>query len=127
MVKRIWVIIALFVVLIGTAVFEQVYTDSATSELQTKTQNLQTSIEKQNLNQSRQEAKQLEMFWKDKEIAISLFVDYRDIEQIGKQISLVNSHLENSDFELAMVECNLLIHIIKTFKSTVEFDWQNII
>ena len=127
MVKRFWVILCLFLVLIGIVIFEQIYTDTATSELQTKTETLQTSIENESLSTSKQQAKELEFFWKEKEVAISLFVDYRDIEQIGKQISLVNSHLDNSDFELAKVECNLLMHIIKTFKNSVGFDWQNII
>lgn len=49
------------------------------------------------------------------------------IEQIGRQIELIYAHLNNVDFELALVECELLLHIIKTYYNTVCFDWQNII
>lgn len=127
MVKRILVIIFLFTALIGTVVFEQIYTDSAIENLMTEASELQIAIDENNLEKSTWHVTKIKHFWEQKEIAISLFVDYRDIEQISKQINLVSSHLENSDFELAKVECNLLLHITKTFKNQVSFDWQNII
>lgn len=127
MVKRIIVIACLFLVLICVVTFEQIYTDNATSTMIEQTQNLQVAIDENNLQKSISLASNIKDFWKEKEIAISLFVDYRDIEQIAKQINLVVSHLGNEDFELAKVECNLLFHIVSTFKNTVSFDWQNII
>lgn len=127
MVKRVITILCLFFALVGIVAFEQIYTENATTTLIEQTQKLQTAIDENNLQKSTDIATEINDFWKQKEVAISLFVDYRDIEQIAKQIDLVMSHLNNNDFELAKVECNLLFHIVKTFKNTISFDWQNII
>ncbi|MBQ8762152.1 MAG: DUF4363 family protein [Clostridia bacterium] len=127
MVRRFWIIIALSVVLLSAVILEQIYTDNAVQTLINNTQTLQTSIENENLTESKQQALEIKEYWDNNEVIISMFVDYRDIEQIGRQIELVNSHLDNEDFELAKVECNLLLHITTTFKNTIGFDWQNII
>ena len=60
-------------------------------------------------------------------MVLSLFVDYREIEQIGRQIELISQHLDNKDFELASVECGLLLHVVETYQNTISFDWHNII
>lgn len=127
MVKRFWTIISLLVILLSIAIFEEVYTNNVTNDLKTKTNELYENIQSENLTLSSQNAEDLKNYWHNKEIIISMFVDYRDIEQIGKQISLIVSHLSNTDFELAKVECNLLLHMIETFDITISFDFQNII
>lgn len=127
MTKRNIIVFILFIVLLGGVILEQNYIDASYIMMEKETVVLNQNLEDENLDASKQKIKQINSFWKDREVVLSLFADYRDIEQIGKQINLINSHLENGDFELAKVEAKLLEHIISTYHNTVSFDWQNII
>ncbi len=124
--KKFWIILVLILVVGGLATFEQVYTDQTVATLKTEIATLETLIDSENLEQSVQKTQKIIDFWKEKETVICLFVDYRDIEAIGKQADLVKSHLGNSDFELAKVECNTLHHVVTTFGEMIGFDWHNI-
>lgn len=124
--KKFWIILVLVLVVGGLATFEQVYTDQTVATLQTEIATLENLIDSQNLEQSKQKTQKIIDFWKEKETIICLFVDYRDIEAIGKQADLVKSHLLNSDFELAKVECHTLEHVVTTFGEMIGFDWHNI-
>ena len=90
-------------------------------------ESLKIDIKNEELKTSKTKIQDIKTYWQDRELVLSLFVDYKDIDQIGKQIELISAHLQNDDFELAFVECDLLCHIIKTYYNTVNFDWQNII
>jgi len=127
MVKRDWFIFTLFTVLVVGVILEQVYTDNTYAKMETDISSLQTNIKSSKLEESRKLADSIDDFWNNREVVLSLFVDYRDIEQIGRQLELIKAHLGNEDFELAKVECNLLEHIVKTFHNTIGFNWQNII
>ena len=123
--KAIWILV-LIVTLTGLVVWEQIYTDKAIDTMLQDLVILENNLTEQNLETSRAQAQSLIDFWDKKESIICLFVDFRDIEQIGRQVDLVYSHLENSDFELATVECNTLQRVIETFRDMIKFDWQNI-
>ena len=124
--KKFWAILILIIIVGGLATFEQVYTDRTVATLKTDITTLHTLIDSNNLEQSKVKSQKIIDFWKERETIICLFVDYRDIESIGKQADLVKSHLENEDFELAKVECNTLQHVVVTFGEMVGFDWHNI-
>ena len=127
MVKRVWFVLVLFVVLLGGVIVEQVYTDNTYSKMENDISLLQQTIESAKLENSKTLAANLDDYWSGREVVLSLFVDYRDIEQIGRQLDLIKSHLSNEDLELATVECNLLTHIVQTYHNTIGFDWQKII
>ena len=127
MVKKVWVMLIIFVILIFGVCLEQAYIDNTYKNMEQKTISLQTSILNQDEQKSLNNVEDIDGYWNKKEVIFSLFVDYKDIEQIGRQISLIKSHINNQDFELAMVECNLLLYILSTYYSTISFDWQNII
>ncbi len=124
--KKFWAILVLVLIVSGLATFEQVYTDQTISSLKTEIVALDTLISDQNLQKSSEKTQNIIDFWKERETIICLFVDYRDIEAIGKQADLVSSHLQNEDFELARVECNTLLHVVTTFGEMVGFDWHNV-
>ena len=127
MVKRNIVVFLLFFFLLGGVLLEQKYIDDSFINMKTEVLSLQQNIKEENLSDSKQKINSIKKYWDDREFVLSLFVDYKDIDQIGKQIKLIEAHLQNVDFELAFVECELLFHIVKTYYNTVGFDWQNII
>jgi len=124
--KKFWAILVLVLIVAGLATFEQVYTDNTIATLKTEITNLDTLIDSENLQKSSEKTQNIIDFWKKREIVICLFVDYRDIEAIGKQADLVKSHLSNQDFELAKVECHTLLHVVTTFGEMIGFDWHNV-
>ncbi len=126
MTKKIVFLLTLFLGLIGVICFEQIYTEDALSNISQSVEKLQSSIQNENLNLSKDQISEIISTWKEREKVICLFVDYRDIEQIGKQANLVDTHLSNNDFELAKVECNALKHAINNFSNMVKFDFFNI-
>jgi len=127
MIKKFWAILVLVIIVGALATFEQVYLDRAIETMQSEVATLTELLDDENLEQSKQKTQKIINFWQKKETIICLFVDYRDIESIGKQADLVKSHLENSDFELAKVECNTLNHVVNTFGEMIGFDWHNVL
>jgi len=127
MVRRVWFIVILFVILVAGVILEQIYTDNTYSTLNTQITELQENIVNAEIEEGQQLAKEIDEYWSGREVLLSLFVDYRDIEMIGRQLELVMGHLSNEDLELAIVECNMLSHLIKTYRNTIGLDWQNII
>ena len=127
MVKRNILFVILFCALLVGVFLEQNYIDTSLQTMETKVGDLQKEIKEENFENCENIINDVTTYWNEHEIVLSLFVDYKDIDQIGKQIKLIDAHLNNVDFELAFVECELLLHIVKTYYSTVNFDWQNII
>ena len=127
MVKRNIIVLCLFAVLLVGVLLEQNYIDNSLKTMETEAIELWDGIEQEQLEFSSNKVLKIKKYWKEKEFVLSLFVDYKEIEQIGRQIELIEAHLDNVDFELAAVECELLLHIVKTYYQTVCFDWQNII
>ena len=126
MVKRNIFVIVLFLVLLCGVLLEQNFIDSSLSYLKQESAALCLEIKDNNEN-SIIKTKKMKKYWEEKEFVLSLFVDYKEIEQIGKEIEMIEGYLEIKDFDLALVESNLLNHILKTYHQTVNFDWQNII
>jgi len=127
MVKRVWFISIMFIILIAGVIVEQVYTDNTYGFMENQISELKTDIANADVGGSQDLAKQIDDYWAVREVILSLFVDYRDIEMIGRQLELVIAHLGNEDLELATVECDVLDHVVKTYRNTIGFDWQNII
>ena len=119
-------IIILLVALIGVVIFQQVYTDNALSTFVAKSTELSQTLLDDDKEEGLTQAKELVEFWHSRELLISLFVDYRDIEQIGRQADYVLAYLESGDTQLAYVECSQLIHVSSTFQNIVKLDWHNI-
>ncbi len=125
--KKFVVVLVLSILLIGVITFEQVYTDNAINDLTKQVDKLNMAIEVQDYNNSQKHIDGIIRTWEKDESIICLFVDFRDIENIGKQAMLVKGYIDNQDFELAHVEAQVLATTILTFKNMISFDWQNIV
>ena len=119
-------IIILLVALIGIVIFEQVYTDNAMSTFIDESNQLAQTLLDEDEQSSLTLATRLTSFWHSREMLISLFVDYRDIEQIGRQADYVLAYIQSGDLQLAYVECSQLIHVASTFHNIIKIDWHNI-
>jgi len=122
-----WILSGMLVLLIFTVIWQQVYTDSTMQVMMEKSQNLSDTLMEEDTVTALAEAQEIVDFWDSREVIISLFVDYRDIEQIGRQAQYVLSYIESGDYELARVECEQLNHVSDIFYNIVKLDWQNIL
>ncbi len=126
MTKKLIVVLVLLLFLVGIVTFEQLYTDDSINRMLNGIDTLETSLDNEDIATSTAKINELVTLWDARESVICLFVDFRDIEQIGRQADLVRSHLLNEDFELARVECNTLQRVLETFRDMVHFDVANI-
>ncbi len=124
---RILILVGLFVLLTGTVIWQQIYTDTTMNTVIEKAQVLSDNLMRGEVDDAPTQAKEMLDYWHTREVIVSLFVDYRDIEQIGRQADYVLAYVESGDWELARVECEQLLHVTQTFANIVSLDWQNII
>ena len=113
-------------VLLGVVVWEQIFIDNTISTMQTMSASLYEQLEEENLERSTALAQDMHNYWLRRQAVISLMVDYRDIEQIGRQSSYIIAHLNNQDFELARSECQQFDYIVGNFANMTHFDVHNI-
>lgn len=124
---RILILVGLFLLLTGTVIWQQIYTDTTMNTVIEKAQVLSDNLMRGEVDDAPTQAKEMLDYWHTREVIVSLFVDYRDIEQIGRQADYVLAYVESGDWELARVECEQLLHVTQTFANIVSLDWQNII
>lgn len=123
---RIIILFSMLAVLIGVVVWEQIYVDETLKTISTMSTELYEVLEDEDLIKSKEIANDMHNYWLKRQTVISLMVDYRDIEQIGRQSSYIISHLDNEDFELARSECQQFRYIVGNFSNMTHFDLHNI-
>ena len=123
---RIIILFSMLAVLIGVVVWEQIYVDETLKTISTMSTDLYEVLEDEDLIKSKEIANDMHNYWLKRQTVISLMVDYRDIEQIGRQSSYIISHLDNEDFELARSECQQFRYIVGNFSNMTHFDLHNI-
>ncbi len=123
---RIIILFTMLALLLGAAVWEQVYINNTIKSLEVMGNQLYTELEDEDLNTSTQIVNNLNKFWNERQQVISLMVDFRDIEAIGRQCNYIIGYLNNKDFELARTECKQFNYVVQNFKNLTSFDMQNI-
>ena len=124
---RVIILFAMLALLVGTVVWEQVYIDNTVNKLQELSGDLYANLEQDNLTESKALANEVHNYWNERQTIITLLVDFRDIEQLGRQSSYIISYLDDEDFELARSECQQFIHLLENFGNMTRFDMHNIL
>ena len=124
--RGVWILI-LAVLLIGSLIGAQIYVDNTIDTLSAKTKTLQAAISDGNKPKSITTAESIEKFWGKHQVYLTAILDHNEIEEIGKQINLVLSHLRADDLASALVECNALLYQAETSIAIFRFDFQNIL
>ena len=124
---RVIILFAMLALLVGTVVWEQVYIDNTVNKLQELSGDLYANLEQENLTESKALANEVHNYWNERQTIITLLVDFRDIEQLGRQSSYIISYLDDEDFELARSECQQFIHLLENFVNMTRFDMHNVL
>lgn len=116
------VIISLF--LIGFSVFEGVFTKNVVNNMEKSANEIVLLLE--NGEQVKTKVDELNDYWKQKESMICLFINHKDMEEIGRSLKKAQAHLENEDKQSALIEMKSLVDEVSSFKHVSEFNIQNI-
>ena len=128
--KRGFVIISLFIVLVGLCVVEEIYLQRNLIKLYDKSNELLSLVE-ENENVDTIEIKtkieDLKDFWDKTEGYFCLVVNHINMEEAGEQITKITSLSNLNKKDELIVEINLLIYYAKSYEHIIVPHIQNIL
>ena len=126
MIKRV-LIFSIFLILILIGVLDILCVNSTINDAIAKTNEIDSLLdENANLNLLKEKANNLEKDWVKKEKYVTIFTYYRDVDPLGKQISLVQMLINENKLDDAKVEIGSLKYLLNSAKKVSEFSLDNI-
>lgn len=126
MIKRI-LILSIFLILIAIGIFDLVCVNSSINTAMAKTSEIESLIkENADLEIIKKTADEMEQNWVKKEKILTIFMYYRDIDTLGKQISLVKMLITEEQIDDAKVEIGGLKYLLTSAKKVSDFSIDNI-
>ena len=123
--------IVLFALLIGIVCFEQIYVNTTIASFLDRIETVNAAMleEEENVDGEKIKLKFFEMkdYWKEKENYLTLFIDHKDIREIGQSISRLEGGIMENDRVQVHAEIRLLSDYTKTYQKLVSFRWENIL
>ncbi len=127
MVKR-FIIWLLFILLIIAATWEQIYISTSLKELKQRTFQLEKTINEEEITlNSINQAKSLEIFWKQKEKVLCLLINYKEIKEILCQIMRLKETMQQNDLENTYIELEVLKYNVLGSTNVIGFNVQNVL
>lgn len=129
MVKRIIIIIVLFVTLIGLATFEVIAVNNLITNLEEMATNLQGEItyNKENVETTLTSVKKVKNYWDGFEDDLCLMFNHKDLSTITDTLSRLYSYVGNNDYDNAIAEVNLLKEYAEKNRHIMGFNIQNLL
>lgn len=128
--KRGFLIIFIFSILLGLCVLEEVYLKNNLEILYTKAENLLITVQNQddvNNDIVISEIKDINKFWEKTEGYFCLVVNHINMEEAGEQLSKITSLANLNKKEELIVEINLLIYYAESYQHIIVPNIQNIL
>lgn len=127
MIKKI-LIFCIFLCLIAIGVFDIICVNNSLSSAIETTNEIEAMLnENAETERIKEKANQLEKNWIKNEKAVTIFMYYRDIDTLGKQINLVKMLIDENDLENAKVEIGGLKYLLSSAKKVSDFSFDNIL
>ena len=129
MVKRIIIIVILFVSLIGLGTYEVISVDNIITSLDTMVETLQVDItdNKNNVSEISTSVKQVQTYWNNHEENLCLMFNHKDLSAITDTLTRLCSYVENNDYDNAIAEVNLLKKYSEKNRHIMGFNLQNLL
>jgi len=129
-VKRGFVIITIFLILIGACIWEDVYLSSNLKKLNTMATELAEVVrQSENANDEivKNKIKDLDEFWSTTENYFCLVVNHINMEEAGEQLTKIKTLSELNKKEELLIEVDLLIYFSKSYEHIIVPHIQNIL
>ena len=123
--KRGFVIISIFLILIGLCVWEDVYLSSNLKLLNEKATELAQIVV--NTEEVKNKIKELDDFWVKTENRFCLVVNHINMEEAGEQITKIKTFSELNKKEELLVEIDLLVYFSESYEHIIVPHIQNIL
>ena len=125
-IKRI-LILSIFLILIAIGIFDVICVNSSINGAMKKTEEIESLIEEDaELSIIKEKANKMQKDWVKNEKVLTIFMYYRDIDTLGKQISLVQMLINENKIDDAKVEIGGLKYLLVSAKKVSEFSIDNI-
>ncbi len=128
--KRGFVIISIFVLLLGLCIFEEIYLKNNLTTLYDKTNEIITLTEtSENVNsfEISNKISELKDFWDKTEGYFCLVVNHINMEEAGEQIAKIETLCSQNKKDELVVELNLLLYYAKSYEHIIVPHIQNIL
>ena len=129
--KKLIICIVLLVSLLGFCAWEQHYIDTTLDDMLTHISVIQASVEgnKENLynTDTMLHFNKMQEYWEKREATMSMFIDHKNLSQIGQGIARLKASIEENDFTLTITEVYLLQEVTFVCQRISTFNLHNII
>lgn len=128
--KRGFIIISLFILLLGCCITEEVVLKTNLENLYEKSLSIKTLVEQNdNVNTSEitESILKLETFWNKTESYFCVVVNHINMEEAGEQIAKIKTLSEQNKKEELQLELDLLIYYSKSYEHILVPNIQNIL
>lgn len=122
-------IIIIIAFLIAICTIEQIMAQAYLKEAKKQVENL-ISISSQSFNEKTDElmfyTNELEKYWTEKENILCTFVNHREIEDIGIEISKLQTAIKNNEQKIYVESINLILYYIISYQHVIGINAQSI-
>ncbi len=128
--KRGFIIITIFLILIGVCIWEDVYLSTNLKTLNEKATELASIVrnsEDVNSEIVKDKIKELDEFWAKTENYFCLVVNHINMEEAGEQITKIKTFSELNQKEELLIEVDLLVYFSESYQHIIVPHIQNIL
>lgn len=131
MVKKLIICTVLLVSLLGFCSWEQHYIDSTLDKMLEHIRVVQASVESNETDLYNYDTMlhfdKMQKYWESREATMSMFIDHKNLSQIGQGIARLKASLEENDYTLSITEVYLLQEVTFVCQRISTFNLHNII
>ena len=131
MVKKLIICIVLLVSLLGFCSWEQHYIDSTLDKMLEHIRVVQASVESNETDLYNYDTMlrfdTMQKYWESREATMSMFIDHKNLSQIGQGLARLKASLEENDYTLSITEVYLLQEVTFVCQRISTFNLHNII
>lgn len=128
--KRGFIIIALFILLLGCCITEEVVLKTNLEKLHEQSLSIKTLVEENedvNTSEITDEILKLETFWNKTESYFCVVVNHINMEEAGEQIAKIKTLSNQNKKDELLLELDLLIYYSKSYEHILVPNIQNIL
>ena len=129
--KKLIICCLLTITLMGFCAWEQFYIDSTLDEMLEHIGTVQASVESNEANlyntDTMEHFTKMQTYWETREATMSMFIDHKNLSQIGQGLARLKASLEENDFTLTITEVYLLQEVTFVCQRISAFNLHNLI
>ena len=124
---RKFLILLVLLTVVGIGVIDHIIINGTFNAITEKIDAIETEYNGQITENLKQQAEDLHSYWHGKEHVLNMFVQFRDVEMLGKQIDMVKSMIQFDTNENLDIEISQMQNMVKTVQNVYAFNFYNLL